>query len=121
MFIGPIVHSNMIVAMFDIFFFMNLALLCLTKLFTTTSGGSQDVAAYALVGMAFAQFLGLVLFKVFSILKRSETLTVCLHKRQHAEDDWELYEEAALLREMESDPEEEESDESGSIENLLTY
>jgi len=45
----------------------------------------------------------------------------CLHKRQPAEDDWELYEEAALQREMEPDIEEEDSDGSGSIESLPTY
>ena len=121
MYFGPIVHSNIIVAMFDISFFMNLALLCVTKLFTTTSGGDQGAAAYTLVGVAFAQFLGLVLFKLFSILKRSEKVMACLHKRQPAEDDWELYEEAALQREMESDTEEEYSNGSTSIESLPTY
>ena len=120
MFFGPIVHSSMIVAMFDISFFLNLALLCLTKLFTTTSGGDQDVAAYTLIGIAFAQFLGLVLFKVISILKKSEKVMAYLHKRQLAED-WELYEEAALQREMESGTEEEDSAGTGSIESLPTY
>jgi len=33
-------------------------------------------------------------------------VTVCLrHRRQPVEDDWELYEEAALQREMKSDAE----------------
>ena len=73
--------------------------------------------------MAFAQFLVLVLFKVFSICKRSKKVMSCLHERQPAEDDWELYEQAALLREMESETEEEfeDSDGSGSIESLPTY
>ena len=35
--------------------------------------------------------------------------------------DWELFEEAALQREMESDTEEEDSEGSGSIESLPTY
>ena len=38
-----------------------------------------------------------------------------------AEDDWELYEEAAIQRAMETDSDGEESEESGSIENLPTY
>ena len=44
-----------------------------------------------------------------------------LIKRRPAEDDWELYEEAALQKEMGSDTEEEDSDGSGSIESLSTY
>ena len=45
----------------------------------------------------------------------------CLRRGQPAEDDWELYEQAALQRDMESDSEGEESEESGSIESLPTY
>ena len=41
--------------------------------------------------------------------------------RRPVDDDWELYEQAALLREMESDTEEQGSDSSGSIESLPTY
>ena len=58
---------------------------------------------------------------MFFICKRNEKVMACLHKRQPAEDDWELYEQAAVLREMESDTEEEGSDGSGSIERLTTY
>ena len=45
----------------------------------------------------------------------------CLHKRQSVEDDWELYEQAALQREMESDTEEKDSVGSGSVESFPTY
>jgi len=107
--------------MYDTFFFMNLALLELTSFFTTAVGRDETVAVYVLKGVAFVQFLGLIIFKVFSILKRSEKVMACLHKRQPAEDDWELYEEAALQREMEPDTEEEDSDGSGSNESLPTY
>ena len=73
----------------------------------------------------FVQFIGPVFFKVLVIIKRSErvmALMACLHRGQPAEDDWELYEEeAALQREMETDSEGEESEESGSIESLQTY
>ena len=121
MYLGLIVHSNIIVALFDMSFFMNLGLLGVTNLFIIRSKGDQEVAVYTLIGMAFAQLLVLVIFKVFSICKRSEKVIACLHKRRPAEDNWELYEEAALLREMESDTEEEGSDVSGSIESLPTY
>ena len=121
MYFGPIVHRNTIVAMFENFFFMNLVGLCLTKFFTTLSGGDQDVAAYTVIGMAFVQFLGLVLFKLFSILKRTEKVKACFHRGQPAEDDWDLYEEAALQREMDFDTEEEESNACESIESRPTY
>ena len=100
---------------------MNLALLCVTNSFTSRSGGHQDVAASTLIAIVFAQFLGLIIFKVFSIHKRNKKVMACLQRTQLIEDDWEMYEAAALLREMESDPEQEDSDCSGSIESLPTY
>ena len=72
MYLGLVVYNSIIVAMFDISFFMNLALLGVTNLFIIRSKANQEVAAYTLIGMAFAQFLVLVLFKVFSICKRSK-------------------------------------------------
>ena len=55
------------------------------------------------------------------IVKRSERVMSCLRRGQPADDDWEVYEQAALQRQMESDSEREESEESGSIESLPTY
>ena len=75
---------------------MNLVLLCVTNSFTSTSGGNQGVAASTLIGIAFAQFLGLMIFKVFSILKRNKKVMACLQRSQPVEDDWEMYEAAAL-------------------------
>ena len=122
MFIGMIVYRNITVAMFDVSFIMNLALLSVANMFTTMVRGDQTVAAYTLIGIAFVQFLGLILHKIFSILKKNEKVTACLrHRRQPVEDDLELYEEAALQREMESDTEEEDSEGSGSIESFPTY
>ena len=115
-----IIYRNITVAMYDTFFFMNLALLGLTNFFTTAVGGDQTVAVYVLIGVALVQFLGLIIFKVFSILKNCEKVMACLPKRRPSEDDWELYEQAALLREMESDTEQEGSDGSGSVESLPT-
>ena len=75
------------------------------------------------MGLAFTQFLGLVIFKVLSIFKYKEKLNTCLHKRRGLEDDWEPYEQAALLREAESDSdsEEQEIERSQSMESLPTY
>ena len=121
MFLGMIVYRNIMVAIFDISFIMNLALLSVATMFTTMVGGDEMVASYTLIGIAFIQFIGLVLFKLFSILKGRERIMACLHRRQPVEDDWELYEEAALQREMESDAEEEDSEGSESTESLPTY
>ena len=79
------------------------------------------MSAYTLVGVAFLQFVGLIFFKVISILRHNEKVMGCLRKNQPVEDDWELYEQAALEREMEPDAEEQDSEESGSIESLPTY
>ena len=118
---GHLVYHNLAVATFDIAFFMNLVLLTGTNSFIATAGGGLAMSAYTLIGIAFVQFAGLVLFKVFSILKQSEKVMEFLHKKQIVEDDWELYEQAALEREIESDAEEQESEGSGSIESLPTY
>ena len=115
------VYCNLAVAMFDIAFFMNLALLTGANSFITTAGGDLAASAYTLTGMAFVQFVGLVIFKVFFILKQTEKVMGCLRKRQPVEDDWELYEQAALQRGIESDTEEQDSESSGSIESLPTY
>ena len=118
---GHLVYCNLAVAMFDITFFMNLALLGVSNFFTTIVGRDVAASAYTLIGVAFAQLVGLVLSKVFSIFKQSEKVTGWFHRKQSPEDDWELYEQAAIQRQMEFDTEEQDSDDSGSIESLPTY
>ena len=98
---GHLVYRNLVVAMFDITFFMNLVLLTGAYSFVATAGGDLAASAYTLIGIAFVQFVGLVLFKVVSILKQNKKLMGCLCKKQPQEDDWELYEEVALLKERE--------------------
>ena len=119
---GHLVYCNLVVAMFDITFFLNLVLLTGAYSFVATTGGDLAASAYTLIGIAFIQFVGLVLFKVVSILKQSEKLMECLCKKQPHEDDWELYEELVLLREREYGIEEQDSEaSSGSIESLPSY
>ena len=93
----------------------------MTTCFNTRKAKSTNVSAYTLTAIELVQFVGLILFKVFSILKQRERVREFLHLGQPVEDDWELYEQAALLREMESDAEEQESEDSVSIESLPTY
>ena len=121
---GHFVYRSLAVSAFDAAFFMNLALLTGTNLFANTAGQDPTVAAYILTGMAFTQFIGLIFFKLFSILKRNGKTMACLCKEQRVEDDWEAYEEAAVLREMEAASEEEDKADRESYESnasLPTY
>ena len=79
------------------------------------------MASFTLIGMVFLQFIGLVIFKMGCILKKSPKLMKCVRMGRCVDDDWEMYEQAALLREMESDTEEQDSGSSGSTESLPTY
>ena len=115
------VYRSFSVAIFDAVWFVNLGLLSASYMFTTFEGYNLSIAVNCFFGLAFAQFIGLVIFKVVVIIKRSERLMACLHWGQPAEDDWEPYEQAALQREMESDSEGEESEETGSIVSVQTY
>ena len=115
------VYKSFAVATFNAVWFVNLGLLSASHMFTTLEGGNISLASICLFGLAFAQFIGLIVFKVLVIIKRSEKVMACLRRGQPEYDDWEVYEQAALLREMESDSEREESEESGSIESLPTY
>ena len=115
------VYKSFAVATFNVVWFVNLGFLSASHMFTALEGGNISIAVKCLFGLAFAQFIGLIVFKVLVIIKRSERVMSCLRRGQPADDDWELYEQAALQREMESDSEKEESEESGSIESLPTY
>ena len=115
------IYRSFTVAIFDAVWFVNLGLLSASYMFTSFEGGNLSIAVNCFLGLAFAQFIGLVIFKVVVIIKHSERLMACLHWGQPAEDDWEPYEQAALLREMRSDSEGEESEESGSVESVRTY
>ena len=113
------VYTSFAVATFNAVWFVNLGLLSISHI--TLERGNISLASNFLFGLAFTQFIGLVFFKVLVIIKRSERMMACLRRGQPEYDDWELYEQAALQREMESDSEREESEESGSIESLPTY
>ena len=119
---GQIVYCSRAVWTFGTAFLLNLAIMNLIMLF---SGN----IAITLIAISLAQFLGLILYKVVIIFKCSRTMTACCARENEPNDDWELYEQAALereqaalVREMESESEEDrESNESGSIESVPTY
>ena len=121
MLLVSIVYRNSAVSIFNMAFYMNLVLFSGADLYTKTSGGSPAVAFHILIGIAFLQFIGVVIFKMALKLKKCPKIMECVKTRRLVDDDWELYEEAALLREMESDSEEQDSGSYGSTESLPTY
>ena len=123
MYFGSIVYNKTVVAMFNMGFFINLTLMTGAIFYSHSVGGDSRVYVYPLIGLALLQFVGLLIFKVYSILKNISKCRACIQvcMRQHVEDDWELFEQAALLRERESESEEEGSESSGSMETLPTY
>ena len=123
MYFGSIVYNKTVVAMFNMGFFINLTLMTGAIFYSHSVGGDSRVYVYPLIGLALLQFVGLLIFKVYSILKNISKCRACIQvcMRRHVEDDWELFEQAALLRERESESEEEGSESSGSMETLPTY
>ena len=103
----PFVFQRSSVSAYDAVWFVNLGILSASRLFlTTTEDGKYAIASNILVGLAFAQFLGLILFKLLAICKHRKK-TLCLFERFSAQqtpqdDGWELYEEAAICREREA-------------------
>ena len=115
------VYKSFAVATFNSIWFANLGLLSASHMFTTFEEENSFLAVMCLFGLGFAQFIGLIFYKVLLIIKRSKTVMACLHRGHPAYDDWELYEQAAVQRQMESESEGEENEVSGSIESLPTY
>ena len=79
-------------------------------------------------------FTGLLLFKIAALLNVRERIKQCIHKptEENGNDDWELYEEAALMREREAEMEREadlggmalkeiDNESVNSIDSLPTY
>ena len=113
---GQKVYRSSAVGTFGTPFLLNLVIMNVAKLFSDTN---ITIASFTLIGIALVQFLGLVLYKVVVIVKCGRRMKTCCAHENEPNDDWELYEQAVLYREMESDSE--ESNESGSIESVTTY
>ena len=82
--VGPPVYRHKTTAVFEAALFINLALLGLAKFYVASAGGNQTAATLTLVAVAFAQFLRLVLYQLYSLLK---PLFSRYHQRLHNEDD----------------------------------
>ena len=80
--IGPAVYHNTATSTFEISLFINLALLGLAKFYTNSAGGDQAAATYTLIGVAFTQFLGRILYQIYSLVK-----SLFSHCHVHDDDD----------------------------------
>ena len=107
-----IVYQNLIIAMFAAILYANLGILTASHTFTSTALEDYHsfLSSNLLVGLAFTQFIGLVLFKiavVFNVREKMRQWICNQGPEDNSDDDWELYEEAALLRESEAQLEQE--------------
>ena len=101
---GQNVYRNSAVSNFGTAFFVNLALVNITKLFTDDT--NSNVSFNTLTGISLLQFTGLVFYKLASIVKQNKRLmdflkTKC--QRKEAENHSELSEMAAAEREDEDE------------------
>ena len=107
-------YRSSFVSLFEMTFFLNLALVGVSAFFMMSTGRTLAAApAYFLITAAFAQFVGLVVYQLCSRFKKTRAaLAICgwLHGRHRFDmveeeeelDDWEMYEIAALEREREA-------------------
>ena len=119
---GRNVYHSSAVGTFGTTFLVNLAIMNVTKLFSNISNGNTAVGSFTLIAIALVQFLGLILYKTVAIFKHNHKMMVCCVCEKEPDDDWELYEQAALEREMESNNElNRDSNVSQSIESVPSY
>ena len=101
-----IVYQSLVIAMFAAILYANLGILTASHTFTALDGYNVFLPSNLLVGLAFAQFVGLVLFKIaiaFNVLEKIRQLIRNQSPTENNDDEnWEPYEEAALLREREA-------------------
>ena len=72
------VYKNFAVATFYAVWFLNLGLLSVLHMFTILEEGNNSLVSNCFYGLVFAQFIGLVFFRVSVIVKCSERVMSCL-------------------------------------------
>ena len=80
-FLGSFVYQN-VVSLLNTSFSLNLILISGASLYTQIVGGDSAAYVYTLIGLAFLQYVGLIIFNVLSILRKSPKvmayLDVCM-------------------------------------------
>ena len=98
-------HSKFI-SIFELSFFMNLALLGISTFFAMSTERNPTTATYVLIGVAFAQFCGLVMYRISVIFDAKRRILTCFDCCKHGlakkEDSLELNEHVACERENEA-------------------
>ena len=119
---GRNVYHSSAVGIFGTAFLLNLAIMNVTKLFSNDSNGNTAVGSITLIAIALVQFFGLILYKAVAIFKHNHKMMACCVCEKEPDDDWELYKQAALERETESDNElNRDSNASQTIESVPSY
>ena len=124
---GNMVFTDTKTMLLHTFFFVNLGILNVTKLFTFENMTDMMIASHVLIALVLVQFLGLCLVK---LIKSLSTTTCRKHfiycKENEAEsDDWEPYMEASLVRNMSQSDDDEDNHSltsyASSTESFSTY
>ena len=63
-------HSKA-VSFFELAIFVNLVVFCLAKYHSSASGGNEIAASYTLTGIVFVQFVGVLILRIFSVVKNA--------------------------------------------------
>ena len=106
------VYNNKTVTSSETLFFLNLTLLTQARLFSISSGGNQTLAAHLLVGVAFLQFVLLVLLATYNRFRESRVcvaMRACVNREQEPDGANELMELVDDGREINSDSSDSES------------
>ena len=62
-------YCSKTVSYFEFVIFLNLLVLCLAKYHTSASGGSKIAPSYTLIGIVFLQYVGVLVFRIYSAMK----------------------------------------------------
>ena len=60
--LGSTIYKTWILALLETSFILNLVILCLASLYIRSTGGNQNAATSTSIGMAFATFIGIVIY-----------------------------------------------------------
>ena len=64
-------YCSKAVSVFEFAIFVNLVVLCLAKYHSSASGGSDIAASYTLTGVVFVQFVGVLILRIYSVVKNT--------------------------------------------------
>ena len=81
-------YRSKTVSYFEFAIFLNLLVLCLAKYHTSVGGGSEIAASYTLIGIVFLQFVGLLIFRIFSVVRNMLSRYFPMNESKEEEGVW---------------------------------